>query len=72
MGIIRKQTILGTIYTYLGAGLGVFTNLILLAWFFTPEQIGLLNVLVAYSLLFSQLANLGFDNVTIRLFPYFR
>lgn len=72
MGIIRKQTILGTFYTYLGAGLGVLTNLILLAWFFSPEQIGLLNVLVAYSLLFAQLANLGFDNVTIRLFPYFR
>lgn len=72
MGIIRKQTIQGTIYTYLGAGLGVFTNLILLAWFFSPEQIGLLNVIVAYSLLFAQLANLGFDNVTIRLFPYFR
>ncbi|MGQ9845922.1 MAG: lipopolysaccharide biosynthesis protein [Bacteroidales bacterium] len=72
MGVIRKQTIQGTLYTYLGAGLGVFTNLILLAWFFTPEQIGLLNVIVAYSLLFAQFANLGFDNVTIRLFPYFR
>jgi len=72
MGIIKKQTILGTIYTYIGAGLGVLTNLILLAWFFTPEQIGLLNLLVAYSLLFAQFANLGFDNVTIRLFPFFR
>lgn len=72
MGVIRKQTIVGTLYTYLGAGLGVFTNLILLAWFFSPEQIGLLNVLVAYSLLFAQLANLGFDYVTNRLFPYFR
>ncbi len=72
MGIIRKQTIWGTVYTYLGAGLGILTNLVLLAWFFTPEQIGLLNVLVAYSLLLAQLANLGFDNVTIRLFPYFR
>ncbi len=72
MGIIRTQTIWGTFYTYLGAALGVLTNLILLAWFFTPEQIGLLNLLVAYSLLFAQFANLGFDNVTIRLFPYFR
>jgi len=72
VGVIRKQTILGTVYTYLGAGLGIFTNLILLAWFFSPEQIGLLNVLVAYSLLFAQMANLGFDNVTIRLFPFFR
>ncbi len=72
MGIIKKQTIIGTFYTYLGAALGVFTNLVLLAWFFTPEQIGLVNILVAYSLLFAQFANLGFDNVTIRLFPFFR
>ncbi len=72
MGIIRNQTIKGTFYTYLGAALGVLTNLVLLAWFFSPEQIGLLNILVAYSLLFAQLANLGFDNVTIRLFPFFR
>ncbi|MCX7954295.1 MAG: polysaccharide biosynthesis C-terminal domain-containing protein [Bacteroidales bacterium] len=72
MGVIRKQTILGTIYTYLGAGLGVFTNLILLAWFYTPEQIGLLNVLISYSLIFAQFGNLGFDNVTTRLFTYFR
>lgn len=72
MGVIRKQTILGTLYTYIGAGLGIFTNLILFAWFLSPEQIGLLNVLVAYSLLFAQFANMGFDNVTIRLFPFFR
>ncbi|MCX7863091.1 MAG: oligosaccharide flippase family protein [Bacteroidales bacterium] len=72
MGIIRTQTMWGTFYTYVGAALGVLTNLVLLAWFFSPEQIGLLNVLVAYSLLFAQFANLGFDNVTIRLFPYFR
>ncbi len=72
MGVIRKQTIWGTVYTYLGAGLGVLTNLVLLAWFFSPEQIGLLNILIAYSLLFAQLANLGFDNVTTRMFPFFR
>lgn len=72
MGVIRTQTIRGTLFTYIGAGLGLITNLFLLAKFFTPEQIGLLNILVAYSLIFAQFANLGFDNVTIRLFPYFR
>lgn len=72
MGIIRTQTIKGTVFTYLGAVIGVITNLFLLAKFFTTEQVGLMSVLVAYSLLFAQFASLGFDNVTIRLFPYFR
>jgi len=72
LGIIRTQTIKGTAFTYLGAVIGVITNLFLLAKFFTTEQVGLISVLVAYSLLFAQFASLGFDNVTIRLFPYFR
>lgn len=72
MGVIRTQTIKGTAFTYLGAVIGVITNLFLLAKFFTTEQVGLLSVLVAYSLLFAQLSSLGFDSVTVRLFPYFR
>lgn len=72
LGIIKTQTIIGSIFTYLGVGLGLVTNIFLFAWFFSPEQVGLLGVILSYSLLFSQLANLGFDNVTIRLFPFFR
>ncbi len=71
MGVIRSQTIHGALYIYIGAGLGLVTNLFM-PYYFSKEQIGLLNVLVAYSLIFAQFANLGFDNVTIRLFPYFR
>ena len=72
MGVIRIQTIKGTLFTYLGAGLGLVTNLFLLPNIFTPQQIGLINVIVAYSLLFAMFASVGFDNVTLRLFPYFR
>lgn len=72
MGVIRAQTIKGTAFTYLGAVLGIVTNLFLLAKYFTTEEVGLLSVLVAYSLLFAQFASLGFDYVTLRLFPYFR
>ncbi len=72
MGVIRTQTIKGTAYTYLGAVLGIVTNLFLLAKYFSTEQVGLLSVLVAYSMLYAQLASLGFDYVTLRLFSYFR
>ena len=72
MGLIEKQTIKGTVYTYIGVVLGVVTNIFLFAWFFTPEQVGLLSVILSYATLFSQLGNLGFDSVTVRLFPWFR
>jgi len=72
LGIIEKQTIRGTIYTYIGVILGVITNIFLFAWFFTPEQVGLLSVILSYATLFSQLGNLGLDSITVRLFPWFR
>ncbi len=72
MGVIRTQTIKGTIFTYLGAVIGVITNIFLFAKYFTTEQVGLISVIFAYALLFSQLASLGIDSVTVRLFPYFR
>ncbi len=72
MGVIRTQTIKGTAYTYLGAVLGIVTNLFLLAKYFSTEEVGLLSILVSYSLLFAQFASLGFDYATLRLFPYFR
>lgn len=72
MGLIEKQTIKGTIYTYIGVVLGVITNIFLFAWFLSPEQVGLLSVVLSYATLFSQMGNLGFDSVTVRLFPWFR
>ena len=72
MGIIVKQTIKGTIYSYLGVGLGFITTAILLPHLLKPEEIGLLNLLVAFSAIFAQFASLGMNSVTTRLFSYFR
>jgi O-antigen/teichoic acid export membrane protein len=72
MGIIFKQTIKGTIYTYLGALLGFINVAILMQYFLIPNEIGLINLLIALSMIFSQVAGLGFNNVTTRLFSYFR
>jgi len=72
LGIIVKQTIKGTIYSYLGVGLGFITTAILLPHLLKPEEIGLLNLLVAFSAIFAQFASLGMNSVTTRLFSYFR
>ena len=72
MGIIEKQSIKGTIYSYLGVIVGFITAGILQPEFLTPEENGLLDLLMTWSLLFATLATLGINNVTNRLFPFFR
>lgn len=72
MGIIEKQGIQGTILTYLGVLLGFLTAGVLLPLLFTQEQIGVLDVLNAWSLVLATLATLGINNVSNRLFPWFR
>lgn len=72
MGIIQKQTIRGSIITYVGVIIGFLTTGVLLPNYISPEQIGVLNLLVAYSLGFATFATLGINSVSNRLFPYFR
>lgn len=72
MGIIQKQSISGTIYSYIGVVLGFVTTAIFFTHFFSSEEIGLMRILVSYSVLFAQFAGLGINTVTIKLFPYFR
>lgn len=71
MGLIKKQTIKGSIYSYLGIALGFLVTIISLK-ILTSEQIGLTAILVAVSGVYSQFSTLGFTKVTERLFPYFR
>jgi len=72
MGIIKKQTIKGTIYSYLGVLIGFLsTNYLMPQSSLTPAQIGLIGILTSAPLMFSQFSILGF-NGTARYFPYFR
>ncbi len=72
MGIIARQSIKGTIYTYSGAFLGFLNVAVLMQYFLAPEEVGLVNLLVAISVIFAQFSSLGFNQVTTRLFSYFR
>ncbi len=72
MGIVQRQTIRGTAWSYLGAILG-FVNIILLSpRIFTTGEIGVVQLLLSFATLLAQFASLGFTNVINRLFPYFR
>ena len=72
MGVIQRQTIKGTVYSYIGVLLG-FVNLVLLSpKIFTTDEIGVTQLMVAMAVIMAQISSLGFNNVTVRLFPYFR
>ena len=71
MGVIAKQSIRGTIVTYLGIAVGVVTTFFVLTRFLTTEEIGLARVLVDAATLFIGLAQLGTNSSIIRFYPYF-
>lgn len=72
MGIIIKQSIRGSVWSYIGVVIGFVTTSYLYPKFLTPDVVGLFGLLVAYSTLFGQFSLLGVHGVTARLFPYFR
>lgn len=72
MGIIEKQTIKGSFFSYLGVAFGFITVGLLWPKLLDPEEIGLINFLIAISAILAHLASLGINTVAVRLFPYFR
>lgn len=72
MGIIAKQSIKGSIYTYAGAVIGFISAGVLMPNYLQKEEVGLINLLISLTIAFSQFSTLGFLGVTNRLFPYFR
>lgn len=72
MGVIARQSIKGTIVTYLGVFVGFLTTFFVLTRFLTAEEIGLARVLIDTGTLFIGLAQLGTSSSIIRFFPYFK
>ncbi len=72
MGIVQRQTIKSSVYSYTGAILGFVTTGILLPQLCTTEQNGLLIMLVQLSVLGAQIFSLGTTSISVKFFPYFR
>ena len=72
MGVIARQSIKGTVVTYLGVFVGFLTTFFVLTRFLTTEEIGLARVLIDTATLFIGLAQLGTSSSIIRFFPYFK
>ena len=72
MGVIREQASKNTIISYIGLVLGAINILYLYRIYFTIEEFGLISLLAAIMIVFSQLSALGVVNTIIRFFPFFK
>lgn len=72
MTVIKRQTIIGTLWAYLGVLVGSITQAYLIPNYLTTEENGLLAMLMSWMMIFVLLANLGFTSAGVRFFDQFR
>lgn len=72
MGIVFRQSALGTIITLVGAGIGFLTTFFIVTRFLTPEELGLTRLLVEVATLIGGFALLSTQSSAIRYYPYFK
>jgi O-antigen/teichoic acid export membrane protein len=71
MGTIRKQSILSSIFIYIGFAIGAVNILLLFPRFFTPEEFGLTRILVDIALILSTLCTAAAMPIGFKFFPYY-
>jgi len=69
MGIVIRQSIKGSIVSYIGAAVGMVSTIFIYPYFLSPELIGLNRILVDSAFLFAFVAQIGIPNAIIRFTP---
>lgn len=72
MGIVARQSIKGTIATYIGVAVGIVTTFFIQTKALQPEQIGLIDVMLQCAILFAGLSQLGTSSSAMRYYPFFK
>lgn len=72
MGVIRRNTVMLTIISYVGVIIGYLNKILLFPNFLKTEEVGLTNTLVNVAVVYAQLSALGMPNIILKFFPYFQ
>ncbi len=73
MSQIRKQSIISTLFVYLGFGIGfINTYFLTRQGFFTESEYGLINIFIAVGYLMFAFANMGMTSVMYKFYPYYQ
>ncbi|MFK7923526.1 MAG: lipopolysaccharide biosynthesis protein [Bacteroidia bacterium] len=71
MGIVQRQSLWNSIWSYLGVGIGYLNKVYLYREFLTRDEYGLIELLLFWMVLGAELSQLGIGRIVIRFFPYF-
>ncbi len=69
MGIVAKQTLSNSVIVFSGALLGAINVMVLYPIVLPDQEIGLTRILIAFTVLFSQLASMGGGAMLIKFIP---
>ena len=69
MGVVVKQSILTSIISYVGIGIGYINLLYLYPKFLETDQVGLLRVIQDAAMLLAPFATIGLAQGVVRFFP---
>lgn len=72
MGIVKNQAYKNTAISYIGIVIGYMNLVLFYPTYLTTEQIGLFQLLVGLSLVYSIVASLGTPSIISRYFPFHR
>lgn len=68
MGVIIRQSIKGTIWTYIGVLLGAANIMWIFPYYLSPEEIGIYRVVIDLAILFAFFAGLGTGHIADRFY----
>ncbi len=69
---LQREGIWNTIISYAGILIGYVNTVLLFPNFMDEEQVGLTRLLTSIATMFAQFSALGFVNMSVKYFPYFR
>jgi O-antigen/teichoic acid export membrane protein len=72
LGIVRKQALANSVFSYLGVIIGYVNLILLFPTFFSAEQYGLINLLIGLSTIYSYLSAVGLVTSITKYFPFFK
>lgn len=72
MGVVIKESILSSLYSYVGIVIGTVNALFLYTLFLSPEELGLVRVIPEIALIYAAFAQLGAPYIASRFFPTFK
>ncbi|MGB9696146.1 MAG: polysaccharide biosynthesis C-terminal domain-containing protein [Ignavibacteria bacterium] len=72
MGIVRRQALANSFFSYLGVIIGYLNLILLFPTFFSAEQYGLINLMIGLSTIYSYLSAVGLVTSITKYFPFFK